>query len=24
MIGGPHPLFPEGAFCTIVQPLLLA
>jgi len=24
MIGGPPPLFPEGAFCTIVQPLLLA
>jgi hypothetical protein len=23
MIGGPHPLFPEDAFCTIVRPLLL-
>src|SRR4051812_7022804 len=23
MIGGPHPLFPEAAFCTIVRPLLL-
>jgi hypothetical protein len=24
MIGGPHPLFTEDTFCTIVRPLLLA